>query len=337
MSDPVGDRLRSYYQSVQTNAPAGLPSRVDRALDSTPTARTVRVPWQPAGLLAAIAAIVVLALVVRNLEPASLPLPSGSAGPSTSPWSLTNLGVSAGLETGEPGETPSAVETPSADPSATPTATPTARRTLSPTLSPAPTAMPTATPFRGSGNLVRVGAMTPNLSGPAVRLRDGPVLIAGGMTVRADAIRVKTNLAELYEPGSHSFVSTGPMADARYDHTATLLADGRVLVAGGADLMDGIDNLATADIYDPLVGTFTRTGSMAQGRAGHSATLRPRRPGTDRRRLRRRNDRPADGRDIRPGHRQVHADGLHDDRPPESNGDETPQRGCPDRGRPGRG
>jgi len=63
------------------------------------------------------------------------------------------------------------------------------------------------------------------------------------------------------------------MIAERDSHTATLLADGRVLVVGGADLMDGIDNLATAEIYDPATGKFTRTGSMAHGRAEHTATL----------------------------------------------------------------
>jgi WD40 repeat protein len=101
------------------------------------------------------------------------------------------------------------------------------------------------------------------------------VLVAGGMTTQSNGVSVKSNLAELYQMGSHTFVATGSMADARVGHTATLLRDGRVLVVGGADLMDGIDNLATAELYDPLTGKFTRTGSMAQGRANHTATLLP--------------------------------------------------------------
>jgi hypothetical protein len=115
--------------------------------------------------------------------------------------------------------------------------------------------------------------MTPYLSGPAVNLNDATVLVAGGMTPNAGGFMVKSNLAELYQMGSHTFVATGSMADARVKHTVTLLRNGRVLVVGGADLMDGIDNLATAELYDPLAGKFTGTGSLAQGRADHTATL----------------------------------------------------------------
>jgi hypothetical protein len=115
--------------------------------------------------------------------------------------------------------------------------------------------------------------MTPYLTGPAVNLNDATVLVAGGFATQSNGVSVKSNLAELYQMGSHTFVATGSMADARVKHTATLLRDGRVLVVGGADLSDGIDNLASAELYDPLTGNFTRTGSMAQGRADHTATL----------------------------------------------------------------
>ena len=56
-------------------------------------------------------------------------------------------------------------------------------------------------------------------------------------------------------------------------HTATLLPNGKVLVAGGYRLQR-LD-LASAELYDPASGTWTATGSLATARAGHTATLLP--------------------------------------------------------------
>jgi hypothetical protein len=56
------------------------------------------------------------------------------------------------------------------------------------------------------------------------------------------------------------------MAHARSHHTATLLSNGKVLVAGGS-------SLASAELYDPATGTWTATGSMALGRSAHTAKL----------------------------------------------------------------
>ena len=64
-------------------------------------------------------------------------------------------------------------------------------------------------------------------------------------------------------------VRVGSMTSARAKHTATLLYDGSVLIAGGIG-NDG-NLLATAELYDPHTLKFTKTGSMADARAGHSA------------------------------------------------------------------
>ena len=67
---------------------------------------------------------------------------------------------------------------------------------------------------------------------------------------------------------------TGSMADARYSHTATLLPNRQVLVAGG-DSTTGV--LASAELYDPATGVWTPTGSMANARIYHTMTLLPNR------------------------------------------------------------
>ena len=76
-------------------------------------------------------------------------------------------------------------------------------------------------------------------------------------------------------PGS--FMRTGKMNFDRYDYTATLLADGRVLVTGGfSEGPSGsasLKYLTSAEIYDPSTGTFALTGSMLTARSGHTATV----------------------------------------------------------------
>ena len=67
-----------------------------------------------------------------------------------------------------------------------------------------------------------------------------------------------------------TFVPTGDMTMARVGHSATLLADGRVLVVGGNG-----DAARSAELYDPATGTFTPTGALSMSRSNHTATLLP--------------------------------------------------------------
>lgn len=71
--------------------------------------------------------------------------------------------------------------------------------------------------------------------------------------------------------GSGGFTNTGSMNVARIDHTATLLANGQVLVAGGNNNTDGY--LASTELYNPSTGKWTLTGSMSVPRDMHNAVL----------------------------------------------------------------
>lgn len=67
-----------------------------------------------------------------------------------------------------------------------------------------------------------------------------------------------------------NFAATGDMTTTRLGHTATLLTNGNVLIAGGDG---GRGVLASAELYEPVSGKFTATGNMSTARRGHSASL----------------------------------------------------------------
>ncbi len=75
-----------------------------------------------------------------------------------------------------------------------------------------------------------------------------------------------------YDPSTGTWSTTGSMTIARDYHTATLLNNGKVLVAGG-NYVGTQPALASAELYDPGTGTWSTTGSMNFGRLLHTATL----------------------------------------------------------------
>jgi hypothetical protein len=106
----------------------------------------------------------------------------------------------------------------------------------------------------------------------ATLLPNGTVLVAGG-SGRAGGPGVSDS-AEIYNPASGTWSVTGSMAADVSSHTATLLSNGRVLVAGGLP-SSGYGVTTTTETYDPVAGTWTSAGSLGTGRADHTATLLP--------------------------------------------------------------
>src|SRR5215472_10017889 len=75
----------------------------------------------------------------------------------------------------------------------------------------------------------------------------------------------------LIEPcAGAQFEETGSLNTPRALHTATLLENGKVLVAAGSGVAG---SLASAELYDPAAGTWTPTGNLAFARQEHTATL----------------------------------------------------------------
>lgn len=122
-----------------------------------------------------------------------------------------------------------------------------------------------------TGTWTVTGSMnTPRFQQTATLLPDGDVLVVGGMNAFSPAHR--TASAELYNPNTGRWTTTSRMSNARAGHSATLLLDGKVLVAGGSE-NNGTSAQVSAELYDPATGTWTATGSMNTARTLPDATL----------------------------------------------------------------
>ncbi len=102
-------------------------------------------------------------------------------------------------------------------------------------------------------------------------LQDGTVLITGGIDDNGDARAT----AEIYHPDTDSFTFTNnDMSDPRVDHSATLLPNGTVLVAGReTSYANSTSKLKSADLFDPGTGKFTALSAMNDHRDDNTATV----------------------------------------------------------------
>jgi WD40 repeat protein len=122
--------------------------------------------------------------------------------------------------------------------------------------------------YTGSMNAKRIGHT-------ATLLSNGKVLVVGGADSPYLPFAVHAS-AELYDPAAGTWSYTGSMNVKRIRHTATLLPNGKVLVAGGDDGSGTASGFhASAELYDPAMGTWSYTGSMNEIRVSHTATLLP--------------------------------------------------------------
>ena len=102
----------------------------------------------------------------------------------------------------------------------------------------------------------------------ATLLATGDVLVTGGgTTFHGDAGKVTSNV-EIYTPRTNSWRVAAPMSIPRYTHEAALMADGRVLVAGGWSAMTSDDvSKASTEIFDPAANRWSAGPPLGTARA----------------------------------------------------------------------
>lgn len=127
-----------------------------------------------------------------------------------------------------------------------------------------------------TGTFTATGNMTIARSAhTATLLSNGQVLIAGGGTNGQPGCGTILSSAEIYDPTTGTFTATGSMSQTRVQFAATLLSNGKVLVAGGfpGPSCGGVSAVSSAELYDPTTGTFSATGSMNTARFSFTQTL----------------------------------------------------------------
>ncbi len=123
---------------------------------------------------------------------------------------------------------------------------------------------PTTNVFTRTGDL-----NSARRNAPGILLGDGKVLVTGGITYQVKYGSLSS--AELFDPGTNTWTSTGSMGTTRRSHFMVRLTNGKILVGGGTN--DNGTILQSTEIYDPATGLFTAAPDMPQIRTDAHAAL----------------------------------------------------------------
>ena len=246
----VERELRDFFERTQTPEPsarlriATAAARLEAGPVRRGGPRDARLGLALIGLAASIVLAAGVLLVVINDKRATNAGPGGGVSPSAH---MSSPSIQS------PAPSPSSSDTPAPNRSSTDT--------------PAPlVSMGPPHAFTAAGPMDAVYTLS-------ALLPDGRVLVTG------DSTGTRPLGAELFDPATGRFSTTGYSNSMHEGGTATTLADGRVLVAGGYDAFNmtptqvAMPPTNVAEIYDPRTGTFSATGSLAAKQSGQVAVL----------------------------------------------------------------
>lgn len=116
---------------------------------------------------------------------------------------------------------------------------------------------------------------TARMSHTATLLNDGTVLVVGGQTGQRYTNYQPLGSAERFDPRTGQWTAAGTLRNPRTAHTATLLADGRVLVAGGWSTPDNYRQVPvlSAEIYDPATNSWTTAAEPLRTHGGGATAV----------------------------------------------------------------